>query len=73
MKKIIMILFLGVFGSCSNSSFFNDSESTPTSPNADYIDLQVKIHSTYSLFKALNAGIINQEEYDLLKKNIFGI
>jgi len=74
MKKIITFSSLLILGSCSSLPFFNDTDSSPTqSPESDYVDLQVKIHSTYSLFKALNAGIITQEEYDELKKNILDL
>ena len=52
----------------------NDNESFNTSsPEGDYIDLQVKLHSTYSLYKAFNAGVITQEEYDKLKKDILNM
>tara|TARA_B100000029_G_scaffold194101_1_gene192133 strand:- start:1880 stop:2104 length:225 start_codon:yes stop_codon:yes gene_type:complete len=74
MRLILMFSFLGIFSSCSGNLPFlnNDNPSSPSS-EGDYIDLQVKLHSTYSLFKALNAGIITQEEYDELKKNILNL
>lgn len=63
-----------ILSSCTSLPFLdNDNSSDSQSPQGDYVDLQVKIHSTYSLFKALNAGIITQEEYDKLKKDIFDI
>ena len=74
MKKIITFSSLLILGSCSSLPFFNNADSSPIqSPERDYVDLQVKIHSTYSLFKALNAGIITQEEYDELKKSILNL
>ena len=73
-RLILIFSFLGIFSSCSgNLPFLNNDNSLTLSPEGDYIDLQVKLHSTYSLFKALNAGIISQEEYDKLKKNIFNL
>ena len=63
-----------ILSSCASLPFLNnDNSSNDQSSQADYVDLQVKIHSTYSLFKALNAGIITQDEYDKLKKDIFDI
>ena len=74
MKKIITFSSLLILGSCTSIPFLNNANpSEDVSPQISYIDLQVKIHSTYSLFKALNAGIITQEEYDQLKKDIFDI
>ena len=74
MRLILMFSFLGIFSSCSgNLPFLNNDNPSSLSSEGDYIDLQVKLHSTYSLFKALNAGIITQEEYDELKKNILNL
>ena len=74
MKKIITFSSLVIFSSCTSLPFLNnDNSSDEKFPETTYVDLQVKIHSTYSLFKALNAGIITQEEYDKLKKDIFDI
>ena len=74
MKKIIAFSSMLILTSCTSLPFLNnDNSSDSQSPHGDYVDLQVKIHSTYSLYKALNAGIITQEEYDELKKNIFDI
>ena len=74
MKKIITFSSLLILGSCTSLPFLGNSDSSDAqSSQEDYVNLQVKIHSTYSLFKALNAGIITQEEYDQLKKDIFDI
>ena len=74
MRKIIAFSSLLILGSCASMPFLNNNKtSIDQSPQRDYINLQVKIHSTYSLFKALNAGIITQEEYDKLKKNILDL
>ena len=74
MKKIIAFSSMLILASCTSLPFLNNDHSSDSqSPQRDYVDLQVKIHSTYSLFKALNAGIITQEEYDKLKKDILNI
>ena len=62
-----------LFGSCTGELPFLNASKDNVSPESDYMNLQVKLHSTYSLFKAFNAGIITQEEYDQLKKNILDI
>ena len=73
MKIILAVSTMLLFGSCTGElPFLNDSKDN-VSPESDYMNLQVKLHSTYSLFKAFNAGIITQEEYDQLKKNILDI
>ena len=41
------------------------------SSGENYINLQVKLHTAYSLLKSLNLGAISQEEYDMLKVNLF--
>jgi len=74
MRKIITFSSLLILGSCTSLPFLDNAKtSINQSPERSYVDLQVKIHSTYSLFKALNAGIITQEEYDELKQNIFDL
>ena len=55
MKKIIAFSSMLILASCTSLPFLNnDNPSDSQSPQGDYVDLQVKIHSTYSLFKALN-------------------
>tara|TARA_B100001750_G_C15339318_1_gene511428 strand:- start:427 stop:657 length:231 start_codon:yes stop_codon:yes gene_type:complete len=75
MKKIFISLVLILSFSCSNLPFLeNDAEKikeTKADPERAYIDLQIKMHSAYSLFKALRAGVITQEDYDMLKKDVF--
>ena len=76
MKKIITLALCLIFSSCTSDGFpfFGNNDSTShESPEGTYINLQVKLHSTYSLFKALNAGLLSQEEYDELKKDILGL
>ena len=71
MKKILVILSLLLILSCNNLPFSNnDNSDYDNNPEREYIDLQIKLSSIYSLFKALNSGIITQEEYDKLKKEI---
>ena len=74
MRIILVFSLIAVFSSCSgNLPFLDNDQSLNLSPEGDYIDLQVKLHSTYSLLKALNAGVITQEEYDQLKKDILNL
>ena len=71
MKKILVLLSLLLILSCNNIPFSNnDNSDYDNNPEREYIDLQIKLSSIYSLFKALNSGIITQEEYDKLKKEI---
>ena len=71
MKKILVLLSLLLILSCNNHPFSNnDNSDYDNNPEREYIDLQIKLSSIYSLFKALNSGIITQEEYDKLKKEI---
>ena len=71
MKKILVLLSLLLILSCNNLPFSNnDNLDYDNNPEREYIDLQIKLSSIYSLFKALNSGIITQEEYDKLKKEI---
>tara|TARA_B100000959_G_C14529155_1_gene438744 strand:+ start:198 stop:431 length:234 start_codon:yes stop_codon:yes gene_type:complete len=72
MKRIAILLFLLLFLSCSSLPFMNNNNSNNNSPSNAlperiYIDTQIKLHTAYSLFKALNAGVITQEEYGKLK------
>ena len=39
-------------------------------PSGNYVDLQIKMHSAYTLLKAFNSGAINEEEYERLKKDL---
>jgi len=71
MNKIIISLLMLFCISCSNSKLFNNSSNTNISSNQDFINLQVKLHTAYSLLKSLNSGAINQEEYDRLKSDLF--
>tara|TARA_B110000438_G_C15572148_1_gene545874 strand:- start:367 stop:549 length:183 start_codon:yes stop_codon:yes gene_type:complete len=57
--------------SCSNSQLFNSTQDSNISPEQGYIDLQIKLHTAYSLMKSLSSGVINQEEYDKLKLKLF--
>jgi len=82
MIKILIIITILLF-SCdkknldeqANKEFYfspaitEDDEHIMT-PSGDYVDLQIRMHSAYTLLKALNAGIISQEEYDKLKKEL---
>ncbi len=71
MKKIITSLLVLFCMSCSNPNLFNNSSNSSISPNQDFINLQVKLHTAYSLLKSLNTGAISQEEYDKLKSDLF--
>ena len=73
MKKVLFVFSMLLFCSCAGKIPFLDDTEYRINPESHYINLQVKLQSTYSLFKALNAGIITQEEYDQLKKNILDI
>jgi len=82
MNKILIIITILLF-SCdknnldeqANKEFYfsptvtEDDEHIMT-PSGDYVDLQIRMHSAYTLLKALNAGVISQEEYDKLKKEL---
>ena len=70
MKNIVVLFFLALFLTCNNSSFSNNEDFYNNSDQENYINLQVKIHSVYSLFKAFNAGVITQEEYDNMRTEI---
>ena len=82
MNKLLIIVTLLLF-SCNkndvneqtNKEFYfsptvtEEVEHTMT-PSGNYVDLQIKIHSAYTLLKALNSGVISQEEYEKLKKEL---
>jgi len=81
MKKIAIIATVVLF-SCNNNldeqankEFYfsptvtEDVEHEMT-PSGNYVDLQIKMHSAYTLLKAFNAGVITQEEYEKLKKEL---
>jgi len=74
MKKILVLSLLILSFSCANLPFIGDNvnneKEKSINPEREYIDLQIKMHSAYSLFKALRAGVISQEDYDILKKDI---
>mgnify|MGYP007063839334 CR=1 FL=1 len=74
MKKILVSSLLILSFSCANLPFIGDNvnneKEKSINPEREYIDLQIKMHSAYSLFKALRAGVISQEDYDILKKDI---
>ena len=81
MNKILLVMTLLLFACNQNSEeqankefYFSptvteDVEHTMT-PSGNYVDLQIKMHSAYTLLKALNAGAISQEEYEKLKKEL---
>ena len=71
MKKIIVALMMLFCLSCSNVPFLNNDSSSNMSSEQNYINLQVKLHTAYSLLKSLNLGAISQEEYDKLKVELF--
>ena len=73
-KNILLIASLLVLFSCNNGKINSDSSNETVaavnSPEYEYIQLQVKMHKAYTLLKAFNSGVINQEEYDKLKKEL---
>ena len=82
MKKLLIVVTLLLFSCNQNDSeeqankefYFSPAiteavEHTMT-PSGNYVDLQIKLHSAYTLLKALNSGVITQEEYDKLKKEL---
>ena len=81
MKKLLIITTIVLF-SCNNNldeqankEFYFSPTTTEDvehemTPSGNYVDLQIKMHSAYTLLKALNAGVITQEEYDKLKKEL---
>ena len=81
MKKLLIITTIVLF-SCNNNldeqankEFYFSPTATEDvehemTPSGNYVDLQIKMHSAYTLLKALNAGVITQEEYDKLKKEL---
>ena len=71
MKKIIIALMMLFCMSCSSIPFLNNNSQANMSSGENYINLQVKLHTAYSLLKSLNLGAISQKEYDMLKVNLF--
>ena len=81
MNKILLVMTLLLFA-CNqntekqaNKEFYFSPEKTETevrklTPSGDYVNLQIKMHSAYRLLKALNDGVISQEEYDKLKAEL---
>ena len=81
MKKIAIIATVVLF-SCNNNldeqankEFYFSPTATEDvdhemTPSGNYVDLQIKMHSAYTLLKAFNAGVITQEEYEKLKKEL---
>lgn len=73
-KNIILITSLLFLSSCNNgmlSSNDNDvKDAIIHSDGHEYIQLQIKMHKAYTLLKAFNSGVISQEEYDKLKKEL---
>ena len=82
MNKMLLIVGLLIFLSCNkeseeqaNKEFYFSPKATEEAehemtPSGDYVNLQIKMHSAYTLLKAFNSGVISQEEYDKLKKEL---
>ena len=72
MKKILLLsLLIPLFSCNSNSAFYvsdNDVDDCIEcgDENIKYIKLQKQIQTSYSLLKALNSGVISEEEYNRL-------
>ena len=79
MKKIFLLVILLPLFSCNSNTSYNVSDNEVDDclecgdENVKYIKLQKQIHTSYSLLKALNSGIISQEEYDRLKTELFNL
>ena len=73
-KNILLITLLLFLFSCNsgvmNSDDSNEALADVNSPEYEYIQLQVKMHKAYTLLKAFNSGVLSQEEYDKLKKEL---
>ena len=81
MKKLLIITTIVLF-SCNNNldeqankEFYFSPTATEDvehemTPSGNYVDLQIKMHSAYTLLKAFNSGAINEEEYERLKKDL---
>ena len=73
-KNILLITTLLFLFSCNigmmNSDDSNEAVADVNSPEYEYIQLQVKMHKAYTLLKAFNSGVLSQEEYDKLKKEL---
>ena len=75
MKKIIVLILLLPILSCSgNIPFFSSEKSLniplPENVDSNYILIQKQVQTLYTLRKALNAGLITDEEYNQLKSNL---
>ena len=82
MNKILCITSVLLLVSCNkqdeqqvNKEFYFSPEKTESNKHelttgGQYVDLQVKMHTAYRLLKALNDGVISQEEYDKLKQEL---
>ena len=79
MKKILLFLLCIPVISCNGNSSYNVSDNEVDDcvdcgdENIKYIKVQKQIQTSYSLQKALNAGVISQEEYDRLKTELFNL
>ena len=79
MKKILLLSLLIPLFSCNSNSPYNVSDTEVDDciecgdENIKYIKLQKQIQTSYSLLKALNSGVISEEEYNRLKTELFNI
>ena len=73
-KNILLITLLFFLFSCNSGVMISDDSNEAladvNSPEYEYIQLQVKMHKAYTLLKAFNSGVLSQEEYDKLKKEL---
>ena len=79
MKKILLLAVCIPFFSCNSDSIYNLSDNDFDDcidcgdENIKYIKIQKQIQTSYSLQKALNTGVISQDEYDRLKTELFNL
>ena len=79
MKKIILFLLLLPLFSCNSQPTINVADNDIDDcigcgdENIKYIKLQKQIQTSYTLQKALNTGVISQDEYDRLKTELFNL
>ena len=79
MKKIILFLLLLPLLSCNSQPIHNIADNDVDDcigcgdENIKYIKLQKQIQTSYALQKALNTGVISQDEYDRLKTELFNL
>ena len=76
MKKIIVMMLIVPILSCSGGLPFLSSDNSleipkPDNVDSNYILIQKQVQTLYTLQKALNAGLIDEEEYTQLKRNLF--